>query len=558
MSGHRISRLFLKVGDTEIQAPTVEEARALAEISQMVPKRHKVKVGGASRDGYGDKSEGKAAWWALGIGGIGGCIWAIKNRKKIMRLIRIIRGLPSISDKENRHVEDAEYENVVELKQQEQQESQEAEAVSKPKTWYEKFHDRFIMPTNLPVPFIDIIMGVPDRHQDATLLQLLSMFGALISKVRAKYLDGKMHSPSLQVIIEGKSSSDKSVFSTIYQTLFRRLIERDNAKLNQGLEHKIVQNIGIGITKAKFNKALAGNHGVHMFMFDSEISNIARELKTSGGLTYEHLRYAFDNDPVYQNNMDNNAVAGYFKVYLNIFATGTPVDCEAFAKKQLTTGTIQRICYGVLPSPENDEDFTVSLPDGGRLNEIHDFIDDLCKMYCFTTDDQGNDHAEREVYINLDYVNDRIDEWIKQQKRQADEENNPTRRENCNRIGAMAFRAAMVLHILYFLDQSVAENEKQKSVRENAIYVANYCMERFLHKFQEELNRDSRENDRFEQATDANMDTEKSLEGDILALWDGGVKNQAEITRRLKDRYGDNIYPVKVGRILRDNNRVHT
>lgn len=557
MSGHRISRLFLKVGDTEIQAPTVEEARALAEISQTVPKRHKVKVGSASRDGYGDKSEEKAAWWALGIGGIGGCIWAIKNRKKIMKLIRIIRNLSSDSDKESRHVEDAEYENVVELKQQEQQESQEEEVAPKPKPWYEKFHDRFIMPTNLPEPFIDIIMGVPDRHQDATLLLLLSMFGALISKVRAKYLDGKMHSPSLQVIIEGKSSSGKSVFSTIYQTLFRRLIERDNAKLNQGLEHKIVQNIGIGITKAKFNKALAGNHGVHMFMFDSEISNIARELKTSGGLTYEHLRYAFDNDPVYQNNMDNNAVAGYFKVYLNIFATGTPVDCEAFAKKQLTTGTIQRICYGVLPSPENDEDFTVSLPDGARLNEIHDFIDDLCKMYCFTTDDQGNDHVVREVNINLDYANDWIDEWIKQQKRQADEENNPARRENCNRIGAMAFRAAMVLHILYLLDPSVAENERQDYVREIAIYVANYCMERFLHKFQEELNRNSRENDRLEQAADANMDTENSLEQDVLALWDGGVKNQAEINRRLKDRYGNNIYAVKIGRILKDNNRLH-
>ena len=81
MSGHRISRLFLKVGDTEIQAPTVEEAKALAEISQTVPKRHKVKVGSASRDGYGDKSEEKAAWWALGIGGIGSCIWAIKNPK---------------------------------------------------------------------------------------------------------------------------------------------------------------------------------------------------------------------------------------------------------------------------------------------------------------------------------------------------------------------------------------------------------------------------------------------------------------------------------------------
>ena len=255
--------------------------------------------------------------------------------------------------------------------------------------------------------------------------------------------------------------------------------------------------------------------------------------------------------------MANNSVAGYFKVYLNCFATGTPVDCDAFVKNQLATGTIQRFCYGVLPSPENDEDATVSLPDESRLNEILDLIDDLCKMYCFTTDDQGLDHAVREIVINLDYVNDGIDEWIKQQKRQADEEDNPARRENCHRIGAMAFRAAMILHILYLLDPSVTEDERQEHVREIAIYVANYCMERFLHKFQTKLNLEIRQNDRLEQVADANMDTEKSLEQDVLALWDGGVKNQAEINRRLKDRYGDNIYPVKVGRILRDNYRVH-
>lgn len=557
-------QLYVKKGDIIIRCNSVEQMEAISEILNKMPNRFLLRLGRMCISGHGKEAKIILVTLATILLAVG----TFFSRKRIKKFI-IKRIAPMLDAAERKlglpwappaevSVEEVDFEEVPENESCEEDEQPEEEEAPKPKTWYEKFHDRFIMPTNPPEPFIDIIMGVPDRHQDATLLQLLTMFGALISKVRAKYLDGKMHSPSLQVIIEGKSGSGKSVFNTIYQTLFRRLIERDNAKLSQGLEQKIVQNIGVNITKAKFNKVLAGNYGVHMFMFDSEISNIARALKGSGGLTYEHLRYAFDNDPVYQNNMDNNAVAGYFKVYLNIFATGTPVDCEAFAKKQLTTGTIQRICYGVLPSPENDEDFTVSLPDGARLNEIHDFIDDLCEMYCFTTDGQGNDHAVREVNINLDYANDRIDEWIKQQKRQADEENNPARRENCNRIAAMAFRAAMVLHILYILDPSVTENERQDYVREIAIYVANYCMERFLHKFQEELNRDSRENDRLEQATDANVDTEKSLEQDVLALWDGGVKNQAEISRRLKDRYGDNIYPMKVGRILRDNSRIHT
>ncbi len=554
-------QLYVRLGDVEMKANSPEEMEKLAKIIDTLPKSFLIRLGKLYASGHG--KEVMIILLTVGLVLAGVC--ALFSRKRIKKFItnRIAPMLDTVERKlglpwRSPDVEDVPYEDVPEDEcGEEDDELPEEVVVTKPKTWYEKFHDKFIMPVNLPEPFLGIIMGVPDRHQDATLLQLLSMFGALISKVRAKYLDGKMHSPSLQVIIEGKSGSGKSVFNTIYHTLFSRLIERDNATLSQGLEQKIVQNIGVNITKPKFNQVLAGNDGVHMFMFDSEISNIARVLKGSGGLTYEHLRYAFDNDAVYQNNMASNAVAGYFKVFLNCFATGTPVDCDAFVKNQLNTGTIQRFCYGVLPSPEKDEDLIVSLPDESSLNETLGLIDDLCKMYCFTTDDQGHDHAVREIVINLDYVNDGIDEWIKQQKRQADEEDNPARRENCHRIGAMAFRAAMILHILYLLDPSVTEDERQEYVREIAIYVANYCMERFLHKFQTKLNLEIRQNDRLEQVADANMDTEKSLEQDVLALWDGGVKNQAEINRRLKDRYGDNIYPVKVGRILRDNYRVH-
>lgn len=550
--------LYIKKGDIILKANSVEEMDALSNILNKLPNGFLIRIGKLCASGHGNTVKIILLTCALIVGAAGiflsrKKIKALKKKHlepKIEALERFL-GLPAkrATQPNEGDVEKMEFEEVMEPVQHE-------EEVHKPKSWYDRFHERFIMPTNLPEPILDIIMRVPDRHQDAMLLQLLSMFGAITSKVRAKYLDGKMHSPSLQVVIEGKSGSGKSVFNTVYQTIFRRLIDRDNVKLSQGLDKKIVQNIGITITKPKFNQVLAGNHGVHMFMFDPEISNVARALKGSSGLTYEHLRYAFDNDPVYQNNMASNSVAGYFKVYLNYVYSGTPLDCDSFTKTQLTTGTPQRICFSVLPNPENDDDFTLNLPDGARLSEIHDFIDDLCEMYCFTTDGQGNDHAVAEVNINLDYVNNGIDEWIRQQKKQADDEDNPARRENCNRIGAIAFRAAMVLHILYIFDVDITEEEKQDFVREMAIYIANYCMERFLHKFQTKLNLEIRENDRLEQVIDPSMNTDKLIERDVLALWDNGVKIQAEITRRLKDKFGDDIYPMKVGRLLKINNRI--
>lgn len=550
--------LYIKKGDIILKANSVEEMDALSNILSKLPNGFLIRIGKLCASGHGNTVKIILLTCALIVGAAG----IFLSRKKIKALMKKhlepkiealerFFGLPAkrATQPNEGDVEKMKFEEVMEPVQHE-------EEVHKPKSWYDRFHERFIMPNNLPEPFLDIIMRVPDRHQDAMLLQLLSMFGALTSKVRAKYLDGKMHSPSLQVVIEGKSGSGKSVFNTVYQTIFRRLIDRDNVKLSQGLDKKIVQNIGITITKPKFNQVLAGNHGVHMFMFDPEISNVARALKGSSGLTYEHLRYAFDNDPVYQNNMASNSVAGYFKVYLNYVYSGTPLDCDSFTKNQLTTGTPQRICFSVLPNPENDDDFTLNLPDGARLSEIHDFIDDLCEMYCFTTDGQGNDHAVAEVNINLDYVNNGIDEWIRQQKKQADDEDNPARRENCNRIGAIAFRAAMILHILYIFDVDITEQEKQDSVREMAIYIANYCMERFLHKFQMKLNLEIRENDRLEQVIDPSMDTDKLIERDVLALWDSGLKNQAEITRRLTDKFGNDIYPMKVRRLLKINNRI--
>ena len=342
MSGHRISRLFLKVGDTEIQAPTVEEAKALAEISQTVPKRHKVKVGSASRDGYGDKSEEKAAWWALGIGGIGSCIWAIKNRKKIMKIIRIIRNLSSDSDKENHHVEDAEdveYENVVPSEQTEQ-----LEEPPKRKPWGERFQDEFGTLPELPPMLQFVVERSPAGYEVAMTVTLLCAFAALcFSKVRAKYLDGKVHAPNLQVLVEGNWGSGKEKFMTTLNALFKRLFDRDKEKYSSEDEGKIIQWAGISATESKFIDILANNGEVHVLMISSEILAAVNNMRRQNGLTAEYYRKAFDNGEVYRANKSKDT-QGLFKVFMNYILMGTPGDTEKFFSKELEGGTASRIC----------------------------------------------------------------------------------------------------------------------------------------------------------------------------------------------------------------------
>lgn len=429
--------------------------------------------------------------------------------------------------------------------------------------WYNWFKNNFFMPTEMPNLLFDIIMSVSERHQDAMLLQALSMFGALcFSKVRAKY-HHKMHSPSLQVVIEGKSGMGKSAFHAIYELLFERMIERDNNKLdvtkNDGSKKQIIQNMGITVTKAKFIETMAGNNGVHMYIFDPEISNATRALKKSNYLTYDDLRNAFDNTPVYKNNMVKNAVAGHFKIYLNYTFTGTKDLCDNFIENELEDGTIQRICWAYLPPKGRDNEPYLTLPSETRIDEMRDQIDDYCERYCYTTDALGNDLAVNEYVIDLDYAISSLENWVKKQESLADKEDNPARRECCNRFADMAFRAAMIIHMLYLDDTSIAEDDKRKNICLLAIYVADLCMERFLCKFQEELNKKSRESDQAELVTPAGITTNKSLDYEVLSRWDAGEHNQSNIARDIQDKFPDikfDTLKVYIGRILRENNRL--
>ena len=186
-------------------------------------------------------------------------------------------------------------------------------------------------------------------------------------------------------------------------------------------------------------------------------------------------------------------------------------------------------------------------------------IDDYCARYCYTTDALGNDLAVNEYVIDLDYAISSLENWVKKQESLADKEDNPARRECCNRFADMAFRAAMIIHMLYLDDTSIAEDDKRKNICLLAIYVADLCMERFLCKFQEELNKKSRESDQAELVTPAGITTNKSLDYEVLSRWDAGEHNQSNIARDIQDKFPDikfDTLKVYIGRILRENNRL--
>lgn len=350
----------------------------------------------------------------------------------------------------------------------------------KPQTWADDFHKNYSMP-KLPPFLAQIIQGCPKGYEDAMTMALLTELGALcFSKVRSVYRDGVLHSPNLLSIVEAPFGSGKSKFETLYNCLFERLIETDIAKLSKGKSNEIIQNIGINTSLSMFYDVTASNQGVHMLILESEIGAVIDALKKQSGLSYEHLRKAFENGLVYQNTKVKDSATGMFRVYLNGVFAGTPDAVEKFIDKEIEGGTASRFIWTTIP--ENGREIaTLNMPQGQDLDKIRDQIDEWHDKYCYHTDN-GMDIASDETVIDLGYVNDALKKWLDNQYDLFEMDGNSARNDIRARAATIAFHAAIVIHMLWG-QPTETEVEKRKAVTDLAIYVADYCIERFIHKF---------------------------------------------------------------------------
>ena len=497
------NQLYLRVGGTEIRASSVNQAKRLAEISQDIPVRAKVKSGNRSIDIYTRPSGGKTALWVFCIGtGVSVGFWLFKNREKIEKFFKEARN-PVI---EPTHTEDAEYVDVV---KQEQTVGEQP-----PKTWSEKFLDEFGPMPELPPMLQFVVERSPAGYEVAMTVTLLCAFAALcFSKVRSKYLDGKIHAPNLQVLVEGNWGTGKEKFMTALNALFKQLFERDKQKfLSSSNEGQIIQWAGISATESKFIDIMAKNGEVHVLMVSSEVLAAVNNMRKQNGLTAEYYRKAFDNGEVYRGNKSKDA-QGLFRVFMNYIMTGTPGDTEKFISKELEGGTASRICWIAIPDSGRYLEALV-IEDSEELEAIRDQIDLWNKTYCYDHDESsGFDLPAEESIIDLGYVNTALETWIQDdQWAKANGNIDDPRIGARGRMGAIGHHLAMVIHMLYGCPGPDMVQTRRKVV-DLTMYLTNYCMERFLFKFgdiqkvQRELNNQA---ERVENTTTVDKEAQQS------------------------------------------------
>lgn len=367
----------------------------------------------------------------------------------------------------------------------------ENEPTSEPRmTFIQWFKSKFQMPS-LPSFLETIMSGVPAGYEEPMLLHLLCMLGAMcFSKLRAEYSDHEIHAANLQVIVEGNWGTGKAKFETMFKTLFERVIEYCRELMmnmdEESLDSKILQTTGIGTSMSKFVDILADNQGCHIYLFNSEVKALANDLKKGNGLNFDFLRKAFDNSDVCRNTKAKGGKNGIFPIFMNYTITGTPIDIRDSFKKELEGGTLSRIAWSCIPE-NGDVPAEMILPQGKTLEAMRDQIDEWRNQYCFREESVLGDVAVNTTIIDLDYVNEALREWNLKQARQSKAEKNPARKDARLRIATMAFHCAIVLHALCGFPKANDTNAR-KQVVDLTIFIANYCMERFLHKFGRDQN----------------------------------------------------------------------
>lgn len=351
--------------------------------------------------------------------------------------------------------------------------------------WAMAFGKQFAMPDYSSIPFLATLLSCyPKEYRPAMLMHILSMCGALcFSKVRAKYLDGAIHSPSILVIVEGEHGSGKSMFNNLYKRLFEAMTESDNTKISSKRSLCIVQTIGIDTSKAMWFKILSNNQGLHTFDMESELQTVINNIgKGTTGLTMDTIRKAFNNEEVFMENASKHSACGRFKVMYNCTYTGTPQAVAKFIHaKEVEGGTASRICFATIPEIGHELP-SFKEPDKAKMDKVMADIKDYREKYCYQTDSSNNDVACTETTIDLEYICEALNDWNERQSKLSLSDNIKERTKDRMRIATIAFHCAIVLHML--AGNPGPENIKsRRTVKRITLYIADYCMERYISKF---------------------------------------------------------------------------
>lgn len=339
----------------------------------------------------------------------------------------------------------------------------------------------------LPCIYREMVELHPAPFRSAALMSLLPIVGTLATRVRARYLDGEVHSPSFFTVLSAEQASGKSFTRSLVRTLLRSIAQEDaaqreierayreelrrkkNAKDQPADPHAKIRIIPASVSIAKLLQRLDNAGGEHLFSFAEELDTVIKSNR--GGAWSEKndiYRNAFDNAEYGQDYMSESSYSATLPVYYNLLFLGTPRQVRRFFNN-VENGLVSRCCFCSLP-----DQFGATLPHFGRLSEaaaarVEKWVSIL---------------REAKGMIDLDFLHAPLADWLDRQRRRSLEENNRARDIFRRRSAVVGFRAALTAAPLYALGNSRSRQLLQRF----ALDVAEQCLNNQLEFAGAELN----------------------------------------------------------------------
>lgn len=353
---------------------------------------------------------------------------------------------------------------------------------------------------HLPPVFREWCDIAPDDFKKAVVLCQLPILGALGSRLRAEYIDGRMHSPSFQVSLEAPQASGKSFLGMLVDYELAQMKEADNASREMEREYQekmqklrllnvklkknesgeipekprvIVRYVPATMSITKLFMRMNDAQGLHLFAFAPEIDTVLKAFKRGFSSFSDALRMAFDNDETGQDYASDQSFSGMVRLFYNALFSGTPKAMCRFYP-DVEDGLVSRVLFCTLP-----DQFGKPMPVWGKFTAEQKRIVDIGLVRLNEISLQG-DEVQPEHVMRLAWLGKTLEHWVVQQQQEALRQDDRTRDIFCRRAAVVGFRAGM---IGWFLWGEKNTPTIRKYTGEFAVWVANCMLNQHLLRF---------------------------------------------------------------------------